>query len=101
MVRNDSVHEPVSTSRGSKRWTLSSVRWVASMMNTSMNAAMDEMLKNVTIYHCDRSLGMWCLIKSSMAAANDRNIWAHVALMCMMDVRSLNCITIRFAIVYK
>lgn len=58
MVRNDSVHEPVSTSRGSKRWTLSSVRWVASMMNTSMNAAMDEILKKVTIYHCDRSWGM-------------------------------------------
>lgn len=58
MVRKDRVHEPVSTSRGSKKWTLSSVRWVANMMNTSRNAAIDEMLKKVTIYHCERSLGI-------------------------------------------
>lgn len=59
------------------------------MTNTSMSAARAEMAKKVTIYHCERSLGVWCLINSSMAAAKDRNTCAHEVAMCIIDVRSV------------
>ena len=82
------MHEPVSTNRGSNRWTLSNVRWVFRMMKTSIKAAIAEIVKKVTIYHCERSLALWCLMKSNMAAARDKNTCAHVTEMCMTVVSS-------------
>ena len=86
--------EPVSTNRGSKRWELSSVRWVFITMKTSMKAASVDIAKKVTMNHCERSLGVWCLMKSRIAAAKDRNTCAQVAQTCMMDVRLFSSIVV-------